>query len=99
MVVDTSSVSPCCQKSSGGSKYNLFHATASLELVKKLNASGFIQGKGSVGICTPFASQKRLVQEMVEGGDFGDLVTVGTVHTYQGDEKELMILDIIDGDP
>jgi len=99
LIVDTSSASPYCQKPSQGSGYNLFHSAASLEIVKRLEQSGFLIDKGSVGICTPNAPQKALTREIIEGAGYSDVVTVGTVHTYQGDEKELMILDIIDGQP
>jgi len=99
LIVDTTSASPYCQKPAQGSGYNLFHSAASLEIVKQLEQAGFLTGKGSVGICTPNALQKTLTREVMKGAGYSDFVTVGTVHTYQGDEKELMILDVIDGNP
>ena len=42
---------------------------------------------------TPYAAQRRLLQRLVEAADLRDWVKVGTVHTFQGGEADLVIFD------
>jgi hypothetical protein len=49
----------------------------------------------SVGVCTPFAAQAKLLKKVLAGSGL-NAVDAGTVHRYQGDEKSVMILDVPD---
>ena len=51
-----------------------------------------------IGIITPFANQKRLIDETLRDAGFQD-IACGTVHAFQGDEKDVILfsLGITDG--
>ncbi len=56
------------------------------ELRKNDNCSAY-----SVGVVTPFRAQVELIEKELANLGIDSDVTVGTVHTYQGDERDLMI--------
>jgi very-short-patch-repair endonuclease/RecA/RadA recombinase len=72
----------------GRSWRNEREADAVCELIGEIRASA---PRLTVGVVTPFAAQKDLVQDSL--GHLGLLhgVTVGTAHAYQGDERDIMI--------
>lgn len=45
----------------------------------------------NIGIITPFRNQATLIKEILKEFNLGD-VDVGTVHTFQGDEKDVIYL-------
>jgi ssDNA-binding Zn-finger/Zn-ribbon topoisomerase 1 len=47
-----------------------------------------------MGVCTPYAAQAKIIGKLIEGEQLRDTVQVGTVHSYQGDERGTMLLDI-----
>lgn len=53
-----------------------------------------LQDNRVLGICTPYAAQAKIIGKLIEGEKLSDLVQVGTVHSYQGDERSTMVLDI-----
>lgn len=44
----------------------------------------------SIGVITPFVNQKKLIDEAVEHSRLSN-VTCGTVHAFQGDEKDIVL--------
>lgn len=46
-----------------------------------------------LGIITPFVNQKRLIDEMLKENNIHD-VTCGTVHAFQGDEKDVILFSM-----
>ena len=94
-LVDTSRIWPFSNRDAFKSRYNLMHALAIRNLCLHLQESGFIEGRGSVGICTPYAAQAKIHRKIMEGHGLSD-IDAGTVHRYQGDEKVMMVLDIPD---
>ena len=44
----------------------------------------------SIGVITPFVNQKELLEKQLEENDLHN-VTVGTVHSFQGDEKDVVL--------
>jgi hypothetical protein len=52
-----------------------------------------------IGIVTPYAAQRRLLSRLVQALDLTAWVAVGTVHTFQGGEAELIIFDSVLDDP
>lgn len=47
----------------------------------------------SIGVITPFASQKELINEkLIESGI--ENITCGTVHAFQGDEKDVVLFSL-----
>ena len=52
-----------------------------------------------IGIVTPYAAQRRLLWKLVQALDLSAWVAVGTVHTFQGGEAELIIFDSVLDEP
>jgi hypothetical protein len=52
-----------------------------------------------IGIVTPYAARRRLLSRLVQARELSDWVAVGTVHTFQGGEAELIIFDTVLDDP
>jgi len=47
----------------------------------------------SIGVITPFANQKELINEELKKNGIGN-VTCGTVHAFQGDEKDVVLFSL-----
>lgn len=102
LYVDTSPFHPWTALRVGTySRYNLFHALLMRNIVLHLAETGFLPPAGkpnnAVGAVTPYASQARLVQALLEDR-LGDRAAglVATVHRFQGNEKKAMLLDLTD---
>ncbi len=91
VLIDTSKIFPFAQKK-GTSYYNLMHAIATRNLVNIINAEPELSGK-TVGISSPYTAQAKMHAAInKKNGN----VTAGTVHRFQGDEKDIMIVDTVD---
>jgi AAA domain/PLD-like domain len=99
-IIETSTIWPFTTRNAFKSRLNVMHALAVRNLVLHLQNNGrIIDGKnrGRVGICTPYAAQAKLLREMLRShGLDGVTMRASTVHSFQGDERELMILDLVD---
>ena len=103
-IVDTSSIWPFVNRDQFKSRYNLMNALAIRNLCRFFESCDHlveINGTTSertnrVGVCTPYAAQSKVLQRVFEGSGLKDIVEAGTVHRYQGDEKQVMIIDIPD---
>jgi superfamily I DNA and/or RNA helicase len=102
-IVDTSSIWPFVNRDQFKSRYNLMNALAIRNLCRFFESCDHLvenNGNGDktsrVGVCTPYAAQSKVLQRVFEGSGLKDVVEAGTVHRYQGDEKQVMILDIPD---
>ena len=47
----------------------------------------------SIGIITPFANQRALINDALQKNGRGD-VACGTVHAFQGDEKDVILFSL-----
>lgn len=47
----------------------------------------------SIGVITPFTNQKELINDMLRRYEIGN-VTCGTVHAFQGDEKDVVLFSL-----
>ena len=52
-----------------------------------------------IGIVTPYAAQRRLLSKLIQALELSAWVAVGTVHTFQGGEAELIIFDTVLDEP
>lgn len=97
LYVDTSSFHPWAALRLGThSRYNLLHALLVRNIVLSLADSGYLPSKDTpgdaVGVVSPYGAQSRLIQAMLKG-----LTGIAaTVHRFQGNEKNAMILDLTD---
>jgi len=54
----------------------------------------------SVGIITPYAAQARLLNRILQDlGQDGPHIVAATVHRFQGQEKNVILFDSVDGEP
>jgi len=96
IIVDTSPIYPYVNRDHFKSRYNLMNALAVRNLCLHLAKEGFVTSNTDIGVCTPYSAQAKVLQRIIEGANIGDKIEAGTVHRYQGDQKNLMILDIPD---
>ena len=91
VLIDTSKIFPFAQKK-GSSYYNLMHAIATRNLVNIISSEPKLNGK-SIGISAPYSAQAKMHAAINKNNKS---VTAGTVHRFQGDEKDIMIIDTVD---
>ena len=96
-VVDTSTILPFVNRDPVGSRYNLMHGLAVRNLVHQFQHDGYLTSPKRLGVCSPFAAQAKLLKRLLADLRPGVPVEAGTVHRYQGNEKEMMVIDIPDG--
>ncbi len=96
-LVDTSDQSPFANiKPNTYSRYNVVHAMGVRNLCWYLKEKGCITGINDVGVISPYAAQAVFLSKIVD--EMGmDRVACGTVHRFQGNEKETIIFDTTDG--
>ncbi len=97
ILIDTASAIPFCQMPAEGSRYNLVHAAAVRNLCVYLKDQGLIKDVTSVGVTTPYKRQQVTIDDLLKEHSLNDVVT-GTVHRFQGDQKDIVIFDIPDSE-
>ena len=97
ILVDTSSANPFCQMPAEGSRYNMVHAGAIRNLCVYLNEQKLIKDITSVGVVTPYKAQQIFISDLIKEFSLNDIVS-GTVHRFQGDQKDIVIFDIPDSE-
>ncbi|GAB2558159.1 AAA domain-containing protein [Nocardia heshunensis] len=75
-----------------GSWRNLDEIRAVIELIDSLRESDDLPDTATIGVVTPFKPQALAIEELL-GSD--DRVKVGTVHTFQGGERDVMIFSLV----
>jgi hypothetical protein len=94
IIIDTSELQPFADVDVAGSRSNTIHAVIASKLLETFVSDGAF---GSVGYCTPFRSQSNLVKAMMKADGITGNVAAGTIHVFQGDEKDTIILDTVEG--
>jgi hypothetical protein len=97
-IVDTSRVWPFTTRDAFNSRLNLMHALAIRNLMFHLHEHGCVydsEGKGAVGVCTPYSAQAKLIQTILKAHGF-EKVRASTAHGFQGDERKVLVLDLVD---
>ena len=94
-IVDTSYIGPVVAKDPVGSKFNLMNALVVKNLCQYLNVNGFATNE-DIGVAVPYRAQRKLVETLLIDAGLRPGI-VGTVHHFQGNEKRLMIVDLVDG--
>lgn len=95
-IVDTSTLGPVAAKDARGSWANLMSALTVRNICRHLSEAGFATDRNGVGAIVPYSGQRKLIQRMLADAGL-NTITAGTVHRYQGDEKRLIVLDLVDG--
>ncbi len=98
IIFDTTALSPESSTVNGRSRRNLIHALVAQAVCQELFESGWeldSTAKKSFGVVTPYASQSRFIESMLTGNhEFFIKGGVSTVHRFQGNERDLMIIDL-----
>jgi superfamily I DNA and/or RNA helicase len=85
-----------CQASAGQSRVNPVAAGVCVEIGLRALRSG----AGSVAIITPYVEQARMIRALLkQQTDPADDIECSTVHRFQGQERDVVILDTVDADP
>ena len=93
VVLDTQGTTQCARSDGSYSRYN--RQTA--ELCVQLASEAVADGIASIAIITPYAQQSRLISSLLAEASFPDgVVECRTVHRFQGNERDLVILDTVD---
>lgn len=99
-IIDTSSVWPFSTRNAFESRLNVMHALAIRNLVLHLREESCLFDEDKrcrVGVCTPYSAQAKLLQDVFRANSLdGATLRTGTVHGFQGDERPLMIIDLVD---
>lgn len=103
VIVDTADLHCWSGRQVGSlSRFNLYSAQIAAELAA-MAAAAIDRPDQSVappiGIVTPYAAQRRLLSRLVDALGLRNWVQVGTVHTFQGGEAELIIFDSVLDEP
>lgn len=98
VLVDTSDLEPWGAVHAG-SKQNLVHALVVRKLALLLAAHGVTLLPESLGIIAPYRAQATLIRTLLEESSGASAVSVGTVHKFQGSEREAIILDLTESAP
>jgi len=93
-LIDTSALRPM-QGREGQSRFSPMHALLVRNLADHLTRSGFARGNTDLAVCTPYAAQARLIGSLLREASLGH-VKVGTVHSFQGDQRNAVIIDFPD---
>ena len=103
VVVDTSDLHPWSGKMPGSlSRFNFISGQAAVEIAA-LYANCLDEPDERtappIGIVTPYAAQRRYLNKLIQMFDLGRWVMAGTVHTFQGNECDVIIFDSVLGEP
>lgn len=98
IIVDTSKLEPESSTVNNRSRRNVIHALVVEAIAEHLFADGWeldATAKKSFGVITPYAKQSNLIENLVMAKS-GDYVRggVSTVHRFQGNERDIMIIDV-----
>ncbi len=98
VLVDTSELSPWGEVLNG-SKLNFIHALVVRKLALLLSAHGIALLPDALGVIVPYRAQADLTRCLLDECSLGASVSVGTVHKFQGSEREAIILDLTESAP
>ena len=103
LIVDTADLHCWSGKEPGTlSRFNFYSSAIAADLAA-LAARGCKRPEDGkpppIGIITPFAAQRRLLTRLVDAMGLRPWVAAGTVHTFQGQQAELIIFDSVLDEP
>lgn len=79
-----------------GSRFNLYHATVIRNIVDKWIEKYDISPE-QIGVITPYRLQAEFIRDILQ--ENYKKVGIGTVHSFQGIEKEFIIFDYVEAPP
>lgn len=85
------------ERTKKGSRFNKFSAEKILAIVSK-----YLKGKSNftIGVITPYRGQVKILKEGIKQLQYSsnrkNLVKIGTIHSFQGSECDIIIFDLVD---
>ncbi|MFH1673367.1 MAG: AAA domain-containing protein [Pseudomonadota bacterium] len=103
IIIDTADLYCWSGKQPGTlSRFNMYSATLAVDIAamaaKKIQKPPLEEPK-PIGIITPFAAQRRLLSKLIADMELDRWVAAGTVHTFQGNQADLIIFDSVLDEP
>jgi superfamily I DNA and/or RNA helicase len=96
--VDTASLEPESSTVNGKSRRNVEHALVAKAMVEELYRDGWqfdSTAEKSFAVITPYAKQSSFIENLVSSaGDINAKGGISTVHRFQGNERDLIIIDL-----
>jgi len=102
IMCDTAGANPfIARPKNSWSRISPYSAAISSNLALKCVEEGEKNGlKINVGIITPYRAQANLISKIIaDKKEENSNIVVSTVHSFQGNEKECIIFDLVEGDP
>lgn len=97
-IIDSSNANACMSTEKVGpkswSRYNLYHIQIIERILHDLIGGNYIK-QDDIGVIAPYRSQYSFVREVLMDSGFKG-VDVGTVHSFQGIEKQYVIFDLVE---
>jgi superfamily I DNA and/or RNA helicase len=103
VIIDTADLYCWSGKQPGTlSRFNMYSAMLSVEIAtiaaKKIGEPS-PNDPQPIGIITPFAAQRRILSKLISDMGLDRWVAAGTVHTFQGNQADLVIFDSVLDEP
>lgn len=102
-IVDTADLMAWCGKQPGTlSRFNLYSATVAVSIAALLasHLEPAEEGKPQpIAIITPYTAQRKLLAKLIVDMGLSRWVASGTVHTFQGNEAEIVLFDAVLDEP
>ncbi|HLB73538.1 MAG TPA: AAA domain-containing protein [Sedimentisphaerales bacterium] len=103
VIIDTADLHCWSGKQPGSlSRFNMYSAMLSVEIAtiaaKKIGEPS-PNDPQPIGIITPFAAQRRILSKLISDMGLDRWVAAGTVHTFQGNQADLIIFDSVLDEP
>jgi superfamily I DNA and/or RNA helicase len=96
-IIDTSKTGVLSVKEGSNSRKNEGHA----QLILSMLGQGTFGNE--IGVITPYRGQRKLIKHLLYKYNKDllerNIVTVNTIHAFQGQEKDVIILDLVDTPP
>lgn len=102
-IIDTADLYCWSGKQPGSlSRFNMYSATLAVDIAgmaaKKLPKPQDDEPR-RIGIICPFTAQRRLLSKLISDLELDQWVVAGTVHTFQGNQADLIIFDSVLDNP
>jgi superfamily I DNA and/or RNA helicase len=98
ILIDTSKINPWANWTHNKSKVNLYTAMLAVRLTQMIREEE--SSVETIGIITPYGAQAKLITTLLEEARIQRKKAISaTVHRFQGNEQDCIVLDLVDGPP
>jgi len=95
LLIDTTNTNATC-KIVGGTRTNDTHLEIIEEIIDNLSCAKEIEDNLEIGIITPYRGQSNKIKEIIRKHNLKNKIETSTVHSFQGQEKDIIIFDLVD---